>query len=507
MEILKFALGMRFDFLKDRFDERDVSFILGEISQVLSASDVEGLHMYGGLARVGERDSDGVFTVVFQNGKMKPMRAVYNKLNNDAVLRSFADHNLPYVQNNVIRSFEGLDFYGVIGQDGSLSGGIGGFSFKPASKPRKAFSEEGSIVIAPNSYKGTIPAVKAVRLIMKALRERMPDRNLVFLPVADGGDGTLDAVESSMLGVRRRVQVTAPYGNKVNAEYLIVDGKRAVIESALASGLALCSGRELDPDHASSFGTGELILRALHEGIREIYVCLGGSATNDCGIGLARALGVRFIKFDGEEAQFASEMKDIVKIDTSSFDPLLKTARICAVCDVKNPLTGRDGATFTFGPQKGAKGETLSELEQGMRNMETLLDALAGKPVCSLPGAGAAGGMGAVLMAVFGADKADGAETVLSVEEIDEKLKHASLIITGEGRIDASTLNGKAVGAVMDHAERAKVPVALLAGSLGNGAEAVLKRSSLYEISGSETDAERYFEEACKRLADRIAKL
>ncbi|MCR5610687.1 MAG: glycerate kinase [Clostridiales bacterium] len=507
MNILKFALGMRFDFLKDGYTEDDVSFILGEITKTLSASDVAGLHMYGGLAKIDAADSNGVYTVVFMNGKMKFMRNVYHKLNGDAVLRSYSDSRIPFVQNNVVRNFEGLEFFGVIGEDGSLSGGSGReLSFKAAAEERKSFSQKGSVILAPNSFKGTIPQDEAILHLRRAFRKHCPEKNLIAVPVADGGDGTLKAVESAVFAMRRGMDVTAPYGQTVHAEYLVIDGDKAVIESALASGLAISEGIELDPMKAASTGTGELILRAAHEGVKNIFVCLGGSATNDCGIGLARALGAKFIKGDGEEAKLASEMELVRSVDASGIDPLVKKAKITVVCDVTNPLTGPDGATYTFGPQKGANGETLDALETGMKNMESVLNAYAGRPVCSEQGAGAAGGMGAMLMALFNAEYKAGAGAILDIVEFDEKLRDAAVVITGEGRIDSTTLSGKAVGEVLRRAEAARVPVAIIAGGRGDGAEAVIGKAAFAEFCGPEEDALRHFDEAAERLAEKIAK-
>lgn len=508
MNILKFALGMRFDFLKDEFTEDDVSFILGEITEVLSASEVEGLHMFGGLAKIDETDSNGIFTVVFTNGKMDFMRNVYSKLNGDAVLRSYSDYRIPFIQNNVIRGFEGLEFYGIIGADGTLKDGSGRtIVFPTAAKERNAFSLDGSVLLAPNSFKGTISSDEAILHLRRAFRKRSPEKNLISVPIADGGDGTLEAISNAVFSMRRGMDVTAPYGDKIHAEYLVIDGDKAVIESARASGLAICGEKEPDPIKAVSTGTGELILRAAHEGIKNIFVCLGGSATNDCGIGMARALGAKFITDDGSEAEDPSRMEFVRSVDVSGVDPLVKKAKITAVCDVNNPLTGFNGATYSFGPQKGASGETLETLERGMKNMETVLDAFAGSKVCSEAGAGAAGGIGAMLMSLFNAEYKAGAGAVLDIAEFDDKLKHASVVITGEGRIDSTTLCGKAVGEVIKRAKASGVPVAVIAGEIGEGADEVIKDAAIFEPCGPADDAIAHFDEAAERLADRIANM
>ncbi|MBO4384575.1 MAG: glycerate kinase [Clostridia bacterium] len=508
MKILKFALGVRFDFLKDEYTDDDVSFILNELTKTLSASEVAGLHMFGGLAKLDETDSGGVYTVVFTNGKMNFMRNLYQKINGDAILRSCLDQRIPFIQNNVVRSFEGLETFGVIGEDGRLTEGSGrDVVFPQAAEPRKSFSEDGSVILAPNSFKGTISSAEAILHLRRAFRKRCPEKNLISVPIADGGDGTLNAIESAVFAMRRGMDVTAPYGDKIRAEYLVIDGDKAVIESALASGLAVVKDTELDPLKALSTGTGELVLRAAHEGVKNIFVCLGGSATNDCGLGMARALGIRFVKDDGEEAALPSEMELVRSIDDSDVDHLVKKAHITVVCDVTNPLTGENGATYTFGPQKGADKDALDALEKGMKNMETVLNAYTGRSVCSEPGAGAAGGMGALLMALFGAEYKAGAGAILDIVDFDGKLNKASIVVTGEGRIDATTLSGKAVGEVLRRANEKGVPVALIAGGGGDGAEKIVNEAAFVELCGPEEDAIKHFDEAAERLAERIARM
>ena len=505
MEILKFSLGVRFDLLKDEVSEDDVNMILNELVSVFTIDEVSGLHFYGGTFKLNERDSSGIYTVVIMNGKLKRMRHVYEKLNNDAHIRSLLDHRIPFVQNNVIRRFDGFEYFGAVDESGSITQGSGRkLVFNSSVPERLKFSDAGSIILAPNSFKGTISQDEAIVHLMRFLREKMPYKNLIPIPLADGGDGTLSALENAVLSVRRSAEVTAPYGEKIRADYLVIDGTDAIIESALASGLALCDSSALDPTKATSFGTGELILRAAHEGIRNIYVCLGGSATNDCGIGMANALGVRFLDKEGNEIGTAGEMVNIRSIDASTLDAQVIKSHIIVVCDVKNRLTGIKGATHTFGPQKGADESMIELLEAGMLNMEKLLNTYCGSSVCSNEGAGAAGGMAAMLMALFGAEFKSGAQTILSIAEFDSKLEKASLVITGEGMIDSTTLDGKAVGEVISHAKSANVPVALIAGCKGSGAEKVLELVKYAEFTNSMEDPLTHFDDAAKRLADKL---
>lgn len=508
MTVLGFSLGMRFDLLKDRVTEADIDQLFSELTQVLSREDVSDLMIYGGVCKLNERDRDGIYTVIFMNGKIKPMRRLYSVLSQDARLNALADNLTPFIQNNVIREFENVEYFGKVDEQGVCAGGSGRkLVFPETVVPRKKTVEAEKIIVSPNSFKGTIPASDAARQIIRALRRRYPDCITVALPIADGGDGTLEVIENALYTQRHSMKVTGPYGDKIDAYYLVSDGMTAIIESAQASGLALCGGKQLDPTAATSFGTGELILRAAHEGIKDIYVCLGGSATNDCGIGMARALGCRFVMSDGAEAESALQMADVVSIDAAGVDPLVRKANINVLCDVSNKLTGPDGATFVYGPQKGAECESLEKLEAGMLNMEKLLNAYCGSEVCSTDGAGAAGGMGAMLMAVFGAKHLTGSEAVLEIVDFDRELKKASVVVTGEGRIDATSVCGKAVGSVIGHSCRAGVPIALIAGSRGQGAEEVERSAACAVYCGTGEDPYMLLEKAAEKLAEKIGKL
>lgn len=507
MEISKFALGVRFDTLKDEVSDVDIMLILSELSRALTAKYYDRVSVWGGVCPLNERDSTGVYTIVFMNGGIRTMRRLYKELDSDARITALLDTRIPYTQNNVIRNYPDMELIGTINADGSVTGGNGMLrEMSGRDKDRPLKTDVKHIVLAPNSFKGTITASEAVRRLRIAIRKRLPAVITVPVPTADGGDGTLAAVESSVNSLRRTMKVTDPLGRQICADYLVVDGTKAVIESALASGLALIGKAERDPLHTTSFGTGELILRAAHEGVKEVFVCLGGSATNDCGIGLARALGGRFLSEDGAEITSAENMELVRSIDASAISGLVKKTRITVVCDVDAPLTGEFGATYTFGPQKGADENTLGKLERGMLNMEKLLNAYAGGNVCGQPGAGAAGGMGAMLMAVFGAQYLNGAEAVLSIADIDRKLKGASLVITGEGAIDATSLRGKAVGAVIARANAAGVPYAVIAGRAGDGAEELLKNAAAVSFTGSEIEPVKHFDLAAEALIGAVCE-
>ena len=506
MELSRFTLGVRFDFLKDEATDEDGKLAFSELTKLLCVKDVEGLKIWAGVFKLNERDSGGIYTVVFTNGSLKTMRALYSKINNDARIHAMLDQRTPFIQHNTARRFANAVFFGCVGSDGVCAGGEAWpVRFGKTPEKRKLYDKRETIVAAPNSFKRTLSAYEVCRSAARAIRKHMPDITVLPVPLADGGDGTLEAVEYAVNGTRHSADVTAPYGNKVKAEYLVIDGTKAVIESARASGLALCGETELDPLKATSRGTGELIARAVGEGLKEIFVCLGGSASNDCGVGLAEALGVRFLDANDQPVTEASRLSEAAAIDVSRVNESVRQARIYAVCDVNNPLTGINGATYTFGPQKGADENALAVLEKGMINMERLLDSFAGKPVCAEPGSGAAGGMGAALISLFGAEVVSGSEALMQLTEFDSKLSEAALVITGEGRVDSTTLSGKAVGEVVKRAEKAGVPCALLCGSRGEGAELIENMCRFTEYSGSETEALKHLDLAAERLAEKIA--
>ncbi len=507
MEVLRFGLGIRFDFFTDEVTEEQKTTALFELCSALPVSVTEGLLLFAGVHPLSEPDSRGVYTVVFTKGSLKKMRALYRTVESDAMLHCMLCPVTPYLQNNVIREFDDLEYLGEVGADGRVTGGArSDLCFVKKPLPRRKFDPSGCIVVAPNSFKGTFSANTAARHICRALRSAMPYRDIVPLPVADGGDGTLAAVEAMLRGRRCTATVTGPYGGEVEAAYYAVDGRIAVIESALASGLALCDENALDPLKATSRGTGELVLRALHEGLTQIYLGLGGSATNDCGIGAANALGFKFLDAEGSEVTDAAHMSEIVRIDASERDMLFFNADIPIVlmCDVDNPLTGMNGATYTFGPQKGADEKTLEILEKGMQNMARVLKEFNGSFSPDAPGAGAAGGMGAMFMTLGYADQMSGAEAILDIAKFDKLMKRAAFVVTGEGCLDATSVRGKAVGTIAQRAAKAGVRIAILSGKRGKGADAAEKLADITTYCEDGIDRTIALDAAAKVLAERI---
>ena len=331
------------------------------------------------------------------------------------------------------------------------------------------------IVIAPQAFKGNLSAKEAARAIARGVALVDPAIEYTLAPVADGGDGTVDVLVGNTGGRIFTAEVTGPLGEEVTARWGVMgDGKTAVIEMALVSGLALVPPRRRDPRITTSYGTGQLIRQALQHGYRRILVGLGGSATNDGGAGMAQALGARFLDEGGRELPLGgSALSRLASIDSLSLQLGLAEAEVIAATDVNNPLSGPTGASEVYGPQKGATPTIVKELDQAMRVYADVLERSVGKQVADIPGAGAAGGMGAGLMAFADATLQPGIDLICDAVDFDTHLVGADLLITGEGRIDASTAFNKAPVGVAKRAKAKGVPVVALAGSLGTGYQAV----------------------------------
>jgi len=331
------------------------------------------------------------------------------------------------------------------------------------------------IVIAPDSFKESLSADKCAQAIKAGFADVFPDAEYVCLPIADGGEGTVEAMVAATGGRIVHLAVTGPMGEPVKAFYgLTGEGKAAVIEMAAASGLMLVSPQARNPMVASSYGTGELIRHALDAGIRHIILGIGGSATVDGGMGMAQALGVRFIDAQGEALVAGGEaLARLAQIDMAGLDARLHECVIEVACDVDNPLTGPRGAAAVFGPQKGATPAMVEALERGLVNYARVLEALTGDDFSTLAGGGAAGGMGLAAGVFLGAELKPGIDIVLSAVKLEQAMEHATFVITGEGRIDSQTAGGKAPVGVASIARQHNVPVIGIAGVLGEGVEVV----------------------------------
>ena len=334
------------------------------------------------------------------------------------------------------------------------------------------------IVAAPNAFKGSLTAIEAARAMAKGIAQVLPEAEVVQVPVADGGDGLVDVALEALHGEKRVLKVTGPRGSEVEAEYCYVKTMNLVtVEMALASGLALLPNELQDPTLTTTFGTGELIRAGLDLGAKRIDVGIGGSATNDGGIGMAQALGVRFLDKQGAELPgIGSSLAAIREIDMSGLDPRVKTTLFDAVCDVDNPLCGPKGAAAVYGPQKGASPAQVKELDHGLKNLAQLIKKQLGVDVIDMPGAGAAGGLGAGLHAFLGAKLCKGIDLIFELVDLDKKLKGADLVLTGEGQIDFQTVFGKAPGGVGAAAKARGIPCFAIAGAVGSKLGALHER-------------------------------
>ncbi len=325
------------------------------------------------------------------------------------------------------------------------------------------------IILAPDKFKGNMTSPEVCALLQDAFLSVMPSAQMISLPMADGGEGTVEAVVTAHRGEFRFVEVSGPLGDKVKAGFgLYHQARSAVLEMSSASGLALLDPARLDPLAATTYGTGELIRAALDCGIHELTIGIGGSATVDGGAGMAQALGYRLLDKDGQELPHGAKyLKDLSKIDASGADRRLFETRIRVACDVTNPLLGPDGAAAVYGPQKGAKTrEMIDELEKGLTNLADLWLLNSFLESVDRPGDGAAGGLGAGLRAFCKATPTSGARLVMSMLELEKHLAGANLLITGEGCTDSQTESGKLCAEIAAVCKQHKVPVLLLSGAL-----------------------------------------
>jgi len=330
-------------------------------------------------------------------------------------------------------------------------------------------------LFASDSFKGTLSSEKTAELLTKAAMQVFRQCECVGVPVADGGEGTADAVLLATGGGRIFVKVHDPLMRSIQASYGKIDENRAIIEMAAASGLPLLTEAERNPAKTTTYGTGELIAAALKAGCRNITVAIGGSATNDGGMGCMAALGVRFLDKDGKALAGTGEnLKKVVRIDTTGLLPEAGQASFTVICDVTNPLCGKQGATYTYGPQKGGTPGLLSELEAGMCSYRDVIEKESGINLDTVKGAGAAGGLGGALAVFLHAGLKPGIETVLDLIEFDSRLGGVDYVITGEGRMDWQSCFGKVVQGVGQRCKTHGIPAIALVGSTGEGAEQVL---------------------------------
>lgn len=330
-------------------------------------------------------------------------------------------------------------------------------------------------VFACDSFKGTISSARAAELLEAEARASLDDVECLGLAVADGGEGTVAAVVAATGGSLVTTEVEGPLGDSVQATYGLLPGGRAVIEMAAASGITLVERDALDPLRASTYGTGQLVLDALSRGATDISLAIGGSATNDGGMGFARALGARFLDAEGMELRGSgADLERVASIDLSGLEPGLRTARFHVMCDVDNPLVGERGATYVFGPQKGASQEALERLEAGMCSYAGVLERIFDVPVAGESGMGAAGGLGAAARLFLSAEVVPGVEWVLDLVGLDADLEGAALCVTGEGHADAQSTHGKVISGIAARCRKAGVPCVAIVGGMDADATELL---------------------------------
>ena len=361
------------------------------------------------------------------------------------------------------------------------------------------------IVIAPDSYKGSIYASDAARAMEDGVRRVLPDAEVVLVPVADGGDGTLETLVETSGGRIITSDVTGPLGEPVSAQWgAMGDGVTAVAEMARTSGLALVRLEDRDPLNATTYGLGEVILEALEAGYRRFILGIGGSATNDAGAGMAQALGVRLLDADGAALPpGGAALARLARIDTSGLDSRAVEAEFDVACDVNNPLTGPEGASAVYGPQKGATPEIVEHLDAALANFAEVVKRDLGADVNDVPGSGAAGGLGGGIMAFLGGRLRPGVDIVLDTVDLASRLDGADLIITGEGCMDFQTVYNKAPIGVARLAGERNIPVIGVSGSLGDGFTDVHEHGIAAAVAI--THAPMTLDEATDRVAELIA--
>jgi glycerate kinase len=368
-------------------------------------------------------------------------------------------------------------------------------------------------ILIPDSFKGTLSSSEICSIIRERIHERFPGCETVSIPVADGGEGSVDAFIAAVGGEKRYLDAAGPYFEKMRAFYgLLVGGKTAVVEMAATAGLPLVENRK-DPSRTTTYGVGELILAAAESDAERIVVGLGGSATNDAGCGAAAAAGVRFLDRDGKPfVPVGGTLKDVEHIDVSGLSPALRGIEIVTMCDIDNPMYGPNGAAAIFAPQKGAGPEMVAGLDAGLRHLAGVIARDLGTGIADIPGAGAAGAMGAGMVAFFGSNLRMGIETVLDTVDFERAAADADIIFTGEGKIDSQSLSGKVVIGVARRARKLGKPVIAVVGGADYNIEAAYAEgvSAIFPINRLPQDFSLLRAKSAENLAftvDNILRL
>lgn len=354
-----------------------------------------------------------------------------------------------------------------------------------------------NIVIAPDSYKGSLTSLQVSEIMKKAIRDVNKDYHVTMKPMADGGEGTLDALLMSGKGERIPILCTGPLGEKINTTYAIVDSKTAIFECASIAGLVQVPMDKRNPDLTTSYGLGEAMIAALDKGCSSFVIGLGGSATNDGGLGMLLALGMKAWDEQGNVVgPFGKDVHHVRKVSFSDMDVRLKEVSIKVACDVDNPLCGEKGATNVYGPQKGATKEQIHNYDQALNLYGDAIESIICKSIKDFPGAGAAGGLGFALLTI-GATLVSGAELLANAMNMEEAIEKADLVITGEGQSDEQTLYGKAPGYIAELAKKHHIPIVLISGSLDGDLDKLRERfAGCFSIINKPLSLEECIEQA-----------
>lgn len=373
------------------------------------------------------------------------------------------------------------------------------------------------VIVAPDSFKGSISSIQAATAVERGINQAAAkvgqNVEVIKIPIADGGEGTVDAIISGVGGRLEKVMALNPLGREIESFFGILPDQTAIIEMAAASGINLIKPEERNPLLTTTYGTGQLITKALDAGCKNIIIGIGGSATNDGGVGMAQALGVRFLDQNGRPVGFGGgELGKIHKIDLSGIDSRLESAAFTIASDVKNVLWGPEGASVIFGPQKGATSEMVTVLDHNLLYLANLIKRELGKEIALTPGSGAAGGLGGGLMAFLNAEIRPGIEIVMELTGFREKVQAADLIITGEGATDYQTMFGKVPYGVAQIAKEYHKPVICISGTLGNGYEKLYDAGinaffSIVNRPMTLEEAIRRGEELLEKAAENIFKI
>lgn len=341
------------------------------------------------------------------------------------------------------------------------------------------------IVLAPDKFKNSLTGLEFCNAIEEGVLGVLQDVEIIKLPLADGGDGTIEVVNYYLKGREIEVVVNNPFFQPIEATYLFSQTtKTAFIEMAEASGVKLLKPEQFDCKNATTLGTGEMIVDAIEKGVSKIILGIGGSATNDCGLGMATALGYRFLSKNGEEVKpIGANLSKIVSIDVTGVHPKLREVSFSVACDVTNPLYGENGAAYVYASQKGATMEDIEMLDKGLRSLSKLLDDVFYVESQVVVGAGAAGGMGIASKVFFNADLSPGIELIKSLAQFDTKITGADWIITGEGKLDSQTLSGKTIQGVIASAKAKQIKVAAFCGAIELSKEEMAKMGISYSDS------------------------